>query len=220
VFEEWAGRVDVLDDFEEGYDVECVVWRRGLWEGFDRCIEIPQPPCLHEQRISSFMSFSDLEDFGRRVDCGHGRGMWEARSAFGEDPAAAPDIEVPQFLRGRAGGGGAAGVDEGVAQRVHEVQESRGAVGVPPAGGERVEVRYFCGVDGARVRGGRGIVARRGGRGEASSCYCGCCSVRESSWYYDGSRGLGQISLHCARCSCWIVGLHCGVGSLVSQLVP
>ncbi len=35
----------------------------------------------------------------------------------------------------RGGGGGEAGGDEGVAERVHEVEESGGAVRIPPGGG-------------------------------------------------------------------------------------
>lgn len=39
-------------------------------------------------------------------------------------------------------------MDELEPNRVHEVEESRGTVRIPPGGGEAIEVRYFGGVDG------------------------------------------------------------------------
>jgi hypothetical protein len=67
----------------------------------------------------------------------------------------ASDVEVAQFLGGvGAEGGRAACVDEGVAEWIHEVEESGGAMRIPPAGGERIEVRYFGGINGAGVGGG------------------------------------------------------------------
>jgi hypothetical protein len=53
---------------------------------------------------------------------------------------------------GRGDGGEAAGY-EGVADRVHEVEEAGWAVGIPPAAGEGVEVGDFGWVDG----GGGGV---------------------------------------------------------------
>ena len=40
-----------------------------------------------------------------------------------------------------------AGIDEVVPERVHEMEKTRGAMRVPPLGGERVEVGDFVWVD-------------------------------------------------------------------------
>ena len=49
-----------------------------------------------------------------------------------------------------------------MAEGIHEVQEARGAVGVPPAGGQGVEVGYFGWIDGAGGGRGGGVVRARG----------------------------------------------------------
>lgn len=43
------------------------------------------------------------------------------------------------------------GAYEVVTERVHEMKKTRGAVGVPPVGGEGIEVGDFIGVDRGEV---------------------------------------------------------------------
>ena len=74
------------------------------------------------------MSAGYGEDLWARIDGSDGEGIREAGGGLGEDAAAAADVEVAQPPPGRrwvvGGDGGAAGPDEVVAQRVHEVQDA------------------------------------------------------------------------------------------------
>lgn len=96
------------------------------------------------------MCFCHSEDFRGRIDGCDMVGMQHACSALGEYATAAADVEVFELPGGgqRVGLRGVAGADEVVAERVHEMEEAGGAMGVPPGGREGVEVLYFLGVDG------------------------------------------------------------------------
>lgn len=78
------------------------------------------------------MGLGDLQHAGSRVDGCHAQGVGEACGGLCEYAATAADVEVAQFLACGLGGCEAAGLDEVVAEGVHEVEESGGAVRVPP----------------------------------------------------------------------------------------
>jgi hypothetical protein len=147
VVEEGAGRIDVLQDLEERHDVKGLGGRRGQRQRFNRRIEVRQPARCRERRVAPLVALGDPKHPGRRVDGRDRRCVRQARCRLGEDAAATANVEVPQLLRG--GGLRATPRDEGVTQRVHEVQQPRGAVGVPPARGQCIEVRDLGGVDSA-----------------------------------------------------------------------
>jgi len=154
----------VLEDFEEGQDVCFFVVRGGDGEVFDGCVEVGEFWGL-EGWVGTLVGLGDGEDGGGRVDGCYAVGVREAGGGFGEDAAAAADVEVSEFVVwGWAWGGdrGETGGDEGVAEGVHEMEEAGGAVGVPPGGGEAGEVGDFGGGDGGL-----------GGRTLERGCRCG-----------------------------------------------
>lgn len=91
-----------------------------------------------------------------------------------EDAAAAADVEVAEGVgggggRGRCGltrrwqGLGQARGDEFVAEGVHEMEDARGAHGIPPAAGESREMREFiCGDGGGGMSTGSVEAAEEG----------------------------------------------------------
>ena len=143
--------VDVFEDFEEGDYIYSFVVGGGDGELFDGGVEVVEF-WRREGRVVALVFFCHGEDGRSRVDGGYGVGGGEAGGGLGEDAAAAADIEVFQpFLVGvlaERDDGGEAGADEGVSVRVHEVQESRRTVGIPPGRGEAGEVRNLGGGDG------------------------------------------------------------------------
>lgn len=86
---------------------------------------------------------------------------------------------------------GVAARDEGVAEGVHEVEEARGAVGVPPCGGEGVEVSYFGRVDGR-------VVLEVGGGGYAAADVGGWLD-RLGEGAEGGGGAEGAEGCHCWR---------------------
>jgi hypothetical protein len=131
--QEGRGLLDVLDDFEEGDDIEAFFWRFGKRQGFDGDVVVGEAAGLEEQGIGALVAFRDGDDFGGRVDGGHGVGCCETSGGFCEDAAAAADVEVFSLVAWRERRRGAeAFVDEGMAVLVHEVEEAAGALRVPP----------------------------------------------------------------------------------------
>lgn len=82
--------LDVLDDFEEGDDV--VGWFWGL-EVFDGDVAVSQSAGFEKQGVVALMSCRYCDYFGRRIDGCDGFCGREACCGFGEDAAAAADIE-------------------------------------------------------------------------------------------------------------------------------
>lgn len=147
--EEGGGMGDVLEDFEEGEHVRSssfpgLLLLLLLAEVFDAGVEIVEFG-RRKGGVGALVGFCHREDGGGRIDGGDGEGGGETGGGFGEDSAAAADVEVGSFVVVVGAGwgpsaGGEAGVDEGVAEGVHQVEEAGGAMGVPPGGGEEGEV--------------------------------------------------------------------------------
>lgn len=139
--------VNVLDDFEDGDDIVSGAWLLGHLEVLYRAVAVGQLGC--EGRILARVGAGDGKHLRRGVDGGDGARRGQAGGALGEDAAAAANVEVGEEVGGGAGGanGALTGSDEVVAKRVHEMEEARGAVCVPPVGGEVVEVGDFIWVD-------------------------------------------------------------------------
>lgn len=113
------------------------------------------------------MRLRDLQNFGRGINRGYRVSLRQTSRRFGEDATAAADVEVAELGRRawRAWRRFSTARYEGVSERVHEMEETRGTVGVPPARGERIEVGYFCWVDGGLggiVRGAAGCMESTG----------------------------------------------------------
>ena len=79
------------------------------------------------------MRLSNLQHLRRRIDSRHAQRVGQSRRALSEYAAAAADVEVFE-LRGWVAGqvGSPASCYEFVTERVHEVEEPRRAVGIPP----------------------------------------------------------------------------------------
>lgn len=88
------------------------------------------------------------DEGGGRVDAEDGAGLGESGGGFGEDAGTGADVEDGERGWGRVRRRGEEGREEFVPERVHEVQEAGGALGVPPGGGEAGEVGDFGGGDG------------------------------------------------------------------------
>jgi len=137
---------DMLDDLEQGQDIILLVGAARPRQALDRRIQVGQ--LAVQGRVAAGVGLRNGEHLGRRVDGGHARGAGEPGGALGEDPAAAADVEKAEVGTRRRGLRGVTAADEVVAEGVHEVEEARGAMGIPPRGGEGVEVRDFDGIDG------------------------------------------------------------------------
>jgi hypothetical protein len=81
------------------------------------------------------------QHFGGRVDGSDAPGRRQPCGALGKDAAATADIEKGKIgRRGSIGLGAVTGADKVVTERVHEMEEPRGAMRIPPVRGEGVEV--------------------------------------------------------------------------------
>lgn len=151
--------IDMFEHLEQSQDVCLFVLSSGDGQVFDGRAEVRELRGP-EGGVGALMGSCDVDDGRGWVDARHSAGVREARGGFGEDAAAAADVEVsqPTAIR-RAGAGGEAGGDEGVAERVHQVEEAGGAVRVPPGGGEAGEVGRLGRGDGGV---GSGMLGFRG----------------------------------------------------------
>lgn len=83
---------------------------------------------LEEKGILACVLLGYGEDGGAGIESGDVGGVGEAGGAFGEDAATTADVEVA----GRGSWRGDAAGEELVAEGVHEVEEARGTVWIPP----------------------------------------------------------------------------------------
>ena len=125
---------------------------RGRGEALDTGLHVLELTRAVQRRVLRGVPLRDAEHLGRGVDGRDVRGVREARGALGEDAAAAAHVEVSELLGRRLGVRGEAGGDEVMAERVHEVEQARRPVRIPPCRRELLEVRDLGGVDG---RGGQ-----------------------------------------------------------------
>lgn len=146
----------MLNHLEQRQDIYLFLWLLRQRKAFNGRIQIRQ--FLRQCGILPRVRLCHREDLGRGINGRDGCCRLQARGRLGEDAAAAADVEVAERW-GRWGGlRGVAGVDEVVAQRVHEMEEAGGAVRIPPRRGESIEVRDLGWGDG-----GAGGVGGRGG---------------------------------------------------------
>lgn len=96
------------------------------------------------------MRLGNAQYLGTGIDGRDGRHVGQSGSGFCKNTTAAANVEQMQVFRGRVRG--EAGAEEGVADRVHEMEYARGPMGVPPRRGEGIEVGDFGGIDGRGCR--------------------------------------------------------------------
>lgn len=82
------------------------------------------------------------------------------------------------------------------------MEEPRGAVRVPPCGGEAVKVRDLGGVNGVAAAAAGGVVAGEGGGGERG----GGAPERGA----DGGEAAEEAGCHCFLLFWWVLGVFVG----------
>lgn len=157
----------MLDDFEEGDDVEAFGRRLGQGQRLDGDVVVCEAAGFHEQRIGALVALCDCDDLGRGVYGCDGVCGRQAGGGLCEDAAAAADVEVFALLAwGERRRGAQAVVDEWVSVLVQKVENATRAMGIPPVCGESIEMGDFCRVDRAArlaVVGGVGSIGGRVG---------------------------------------------------------
>lgn len=150
--EKRARVVNVLDDFEQRDHVVALSLGRDLELLYGRLLV---GELLGQRRVLARMCFRNAQDGRRGVNGRDVLGRGQPGRALGKDAAAAANVEVRDGAVGaavveprRRVGGLETAADEVVAQGVHQVQQARGPVRIPPLGGQGIEVRDLVGVDG------------------------------------------------------------------------
>lgn len=142
-----SGLVDVLNHFKQADNVVLGFVTARQRQRLNGAADVLQ--FWGQRWVARGVGPGDLEDFWCGVNGRDGGRGGQAGGGLGENAAAAANVEVAEFAVGWERGGlrGVAGADKVVAERVHEMQDARGAVGVPPLGGQGIEVGNLGGVD-------------------------------------------------------------------------